>query len=76
MDSDSNVAIPSTICHTCGTEFPRRSAFSMYEFSFCSTKCAEPVRKQRQEQDRKLEDGRDAKRPRHGAFAFSYGGCN
>lgn len=60
-------------CYTCSKEVPRHKSFSVYDLSFCSTKCIEPFRSHRYEEERKRQEERDEKRHKHGTFTFSYG---
>lgn len=61
------------ICCACGKEQETKKAFRMYEFVCCSNKCIEPLRKQRQNEE-KLAKG-DDKKGKFGAFSMSHGGC-
>lgn len=62
-------------CDGCSKVVSRDKAFSGYEFECCSIRCLNPLRQQRQSEQRRLEEERDAKRSRHGAFTLHGGGC-
>jgi len=42
-------------CHGCGKSVPRQQAFFMYNFECCSNSCIEPLRIERQNQERLKE---------------------
>lgn len=70
MNSDNHQTVT---CHTCGADVLRQKAFYILEFSFCSIKCTEFIRKQLQDKERKLEEEKNSKHSRHGAFSLNYG---
>ncbi|CAH6418986.1 Hypothetical protein HVR_LOCUS172 [uncultured virus] len=61
-------------CDKCAVEVSRQKAFFQYNFQCCSTKCLDHMRTDILEKQRKDEEERESKRPRHGAFTLSSGG--
>lgn len=70
-----NSNLKSIICDTCGTEKPRHKAFFMYDKKTCSSRCMEPYRIAKQIEEKSIEEARESKRVKNGAFSMSGGGA-
>ncbi len=64
-----------TKCCACNKEVDPKKMFRMYEFVCCSNSCIEPLRKQRQAEEKAKKDALKAKRSYQGAFQLQGGGA-
>ena len=71
---EQEINLDTITCHTCSKITSRKNAFSIYSYYCCSIKCLEPLRKQRQDEQRKIQEERDSKHSHHGAFTLGGGG--